>query len=86
MFCRNTEKNKKNGKIYISLPVGKEHIEFNAHRVFYAETVVKAFDSMVLEEYSTTFGENIDYHVDIHAHDEVTAKGGNLFGLFVFKK
>jgi len=85
-FAAIQKKIKKNGKIYISLPVGKEHIEFNAHRVFYAETIVRAFDGMVLEEYSTTFGENIDYNVDVHAHDEVTAKGGNLFGLFVFKK
>lgn len=46
------------GDIYISVPVGEEHVEFNAHRVFYAWTILEAFSEMELVEFSVVEGGN----------------------------
>lgn len=43
---------KPNGYIYLSLPVGKERLCFNAHRVFDPYTIIKEFEECELEEYS----------------------------------
>lgn len=43
------KKLKRDGKLYLSLHIGKERVEFNAHRVLYASTVVKCFDSLKLQ-------------------------------------
>lgn len=85
-FTAIQKKMQKGGRLYISVPVGKEHLEYNAHRVFFAETIVKAFDEMNLLEYSSAFREKIDTHIDIHKYDHFTEKGGELFGLFMFEK
>ncbi len=74
------------GNIYISVPVGKEHIEFNAHRIFYASTIIDAFSQCKLVEYSYTKNGYIEYNVDIHKYDNDISLGGGGFGLFHFKK
>lgn len=74
------------GNIYISVPVGKEHIEFNAHRVFYASTIIDAFSQCELVEYSYTKNGYMEYHVDVHKYDNDITRGGEGFGLFHFKK
>lgn len=73
------------GYIYISVPVGKEHLEFNAHRVFYARTIVEAFDRMELVEYSATGGKNIEYNIPLDKYDGYN-DGGDVYGLFCFRK
>lgn len=78
---------KKKGKIYISLPIGKEHLEFNAHRIFYPETVIKVFNRMKLLEFSVVDiydqTNSLKCHEDIHKYDdEIKLR----FGLFVFEK
>ncbi len=80
------KKIKKGGLVYISVPIGKEHIEFNAHRVFYAETIVKAFNKLKLLEFSSCYNDKFEHQIDIHSYDEDTTKGGNRFGLFMFIK
>lgn len=77
---------KANGDIYISVPVGWEHVEFNAHRVFYASTIIDAFSKCKLIEYSCTNNGFIEYNIDIHKYDEDKGLGGGRFGLFHFKK
>lgn len=74
------------GNIYLSVPVGKEHIEFNAHRVFYAATIISAFPKCELIEYSYTNNGYIEYYVDVHKYDDDISVGGNGFGLFHFRK
>lgn len=74
------------GYLYISLPVGKEHLEFNAHRVFYASTVIDSFPEMQLIEFSSSYGNHIEYNVDINKYDDLLWERGRRFGLFVFKK
>ena len=77
---------KKHGDVYISVPIGKEHLEFNAHRVFRADTIVKSFDKMELKEFSSCFRDEIEKNIDLHAYDEWDEYGGERFGLFHFVK
>lgn len=74
------------GKLYISLPIGKERLEFNAHRVFYPSTVIDCFDSLTLEEFSCTAHGKIEYDVDIHKYDNDLHNGNYRYGMFYFTK
>lgn len=67
------------------MPVGKEHLEFNAHRVFYASTIIECFSELELIEFSTTLVSSIERNVEIHKYDEEYSRGGR-FGLFHFVK
>lgn len=78
------KKLQKGGRLYISLPLGKERVEFNAHRVFYASTVVECFSSLELEEFSCTAEGEIEYNVDIHKYDNDSHNGEYRYGLFSF--
>lgn len=54
------------GKIYLSLPVGKEKICFNAHRIIPPEKVIKYFNNLKLASFSVVdddgvFHENVNY-------------------------
>lgn len=76
------------GKAYIAVPIGKEHLEFNAHRIFYAQTIVDCFSDMRLLEFSTVHNSEdyIEYNVDIHKYDQEEDNEGMRFGLFAFEK
>jgi SAM-dependent methyltransferase len=43
------------GKLYLSLPVGRERVCFNAHRVHAPDAVLKMFSQMTLLEFSRSF-------------------------------
>lgn len=77
---------KKGGRLYISLPIGKERVEFNAHRVFYASTIVDCFSALRLEEFSCACDGKIEYNVDIHKYDNDVHNGEYRYGLFLFVK
>lgn len=77
---------KHGGDIYLSVPIGKEHIEFNAHRVFYASTIVENFSQCQLMEFSSTYDGYIEYGVDINKYDDEILLGGKRFGLFHFRR
>lgn len=76
----------KNGILYISVPIGKEHLEFNAHRVFFASTIVKHFKMFELLEFSTCMNECFVEHDVLDKYDDVESERGDRFGLFRFKK
>lgn len=80
------KKLRKGGKLYIAVPVGKERVEFNAHRIFYADTVVKSFPLLSLQEFSCVAEEKIECNVDIHKYDEDLHNGEYRYGMFMFKK
>jgi hypothetical protein len=40
------------GRLYFSVPVGRERVEFNAHRIFAPETILSAFSSLQLVSFS----------------------------------
>ena len=78
----------KGGNIYIAVPIGHEHLEFDAHRVFFASTIVDTFDSCKLVEFSCIHASDkvIEKNVDIHKYDNDKEIGGGRFGLFHFLK
>lgn len=40
------------GRLYFSVPVGRERVEFNAHRVFAPQTILEAFSKLQLVSFS----------------------------------
>lgn len=77
---------KEGGKLYISVPIGKERVEFNAHRVFFASTIIKCLWKLKLIEYSCVTDSGIEYNADIHKYDECLENGEYRYGLFRFEK
>jgi hypothetical protein len=43
---------KPGGKLYFSVPVGRERVEFNAHRIYSASSILNAFASLQLVSFS----------------------------------
>lgn len=80
------KKIKRGGQLYISLPIGKERVEFNAHRVFYASTVIESFSSMELKEFSCTADGKMEYGVEVNEYDNDSHHGNYRYGLFHFIK
>lgn len=80
------KKLRKGGRLYLSVPVGKERVEFNAHRIFYANTIVECFANLQLEEFSCVSEGRIEYNVDIHKYDNDFHNGDYRYGLFFFIK
>lgn len=74
------------GNLYISVPIGRERTEFNAHRVFYPSTIIDCFSGMNLKEFSCTAGGKIEFDVDIHKYDNDEHSGDYRYGLFHFIK
>lgn len=77
---------KPEGHAYISVPIGWEHLEFNAHRIFYARTIVSTFHDLELVEFSATDGDGIEKDISIDKYDKETDNMGARFGLFHFRK
>lgn len=77
---------KRGGNLYISVPVGRERVEFNAHRVFYATTIVECFRDLQLMEFSCAANKKIERDVEIHKYDQDTHNGEYRYGLFHFHK
>lgn len=76
----------KGGHAYVSVPIGHEHLEFNAHRVFYASTVIEAAKPMKLVELSCVTNDKLYSNIDIHEYDDDYATHGKITGLFHFTK
>lgn len=77
-------KMKRGGKLYISVPIATDRVEFNAHRIFYADTIVQCFNQLNLLEYSAIEDKKINYNVDIHKYDSYEKY--YVVGLFRFEK
>lgn len=76
----------KGGHLYISLPIGKEKVHFNAHRCFYPQTIIECFSGLQLLEFSATAAGKIEYHADVHKYDDAVDDGNYRYGLFHFVK
>lgn len=81
-------KMKKGGRLYISVSIGNEHLEFNGQRVFYAGTIVEFFPRMKLYSFSVCHAGVYEADCSIHKYDNVQNDliGGQRFGLFEFIK
>lgn len=71
------------GRLYISMPVGRERLEFNAHRVLAPETVVRGFDELELVEFSAV--DDAGTLVE-RTRPELFDRADYACGLFVFER
>ncbi len=71
------------GKLYFSVPIGKERVEFNAHRVFDPFTVTETFSSLAMLEFAAV-NELGDLIEPAKLEDFRTVR--SACGLFVFEK
>lgn len=85
-FSSIQKKLKVGGHLYLSVPIGKERVEFNAHRIFYPTTIIECFKELKLLEFSCADSEKIEKDVGFHKYDEEYIRGGTRFGLFHFIK
>ncbi|MBV8210703.1 MAG: DUF268 domain-containing protein [Burkholderiaceae bacterium] len=71
------------GRLYVSTPVGRERVCFNAHRVFSARTVVRLFAGLNLREFSLVGDDS-----RLHEHQQLDAAAQLDYGcgLFIFEK
>jgi SAM-dependent methyltransferase len=72
-----------NGNLFLCMPVGKQRICFNAHRIHSAEYIIDLFNPLLLEEFS-----GIDDHGQFHQKIPVDffEQSEYACGLFWFKK
>lgn len=77
---------KKGGHAYVSVPVGYERLEFNAHRIFRASTIVREFEPLRLLEYSVINSDRIEKNVPLDKYDNDLNNRNGRFGLFHFVK
>jgi SAM-dependent methyltransferase len=71
------------GRLYFSVPVGRERVEFNAHRVFAPQTILDTFSALQLISFSFV-GDDGSFYEDI---DPTAFPDSNwACGLFEFTK
>lgn len=85
-FYNIQKKLRRGGSLYLSVPIGEERVEFNAHRVFYASTIVECFSGLHLEEFSCAADGKIESNVELHKYDKDLHNGEYRYGLFRFLK
>lgn len=77
---------KPGGYIYISVPIGKERLCFNAHRVFAPDTIIREFGDCILKEYTVVDLIQDPVLVEncpLNRYDEEEV---GLMGMFLFQK
>ena len=77
---------KPGGKLYFSVPVGPQRIEFNAHRVFSVSYLLECFDG----KYSIDHFSFVDDHGDLHENTPITETDtqnnfGCVYGCGIFE-
>lgn len=77
---------RREGNFYLAVPVGRERLEFNAHRVFYPSTIVASFSSMKLIDFAYTAEGKLERTMDLHKYDTDCHNGNFRYGLFYFVK
>jgi SAM-dependent methyltransferase len=70
------------GSLYFSVPIGKERLEFDGHRVFDPKTVIAAFEPLSLVKFAYVDDDG-DY---VEAADPDGINGWYGCGLFLFSK
>ncbi|GAG00380.1 unnamed protein product, partial [marine sediment metagenome] len=71
------------GSLYFSVPVGRERVCFNAHRIFNPKTILKYFENLKLIELSGVMDKgSLIRNIDVSK----LKKSNYACGLFWFKK
>ena len=71
------------GRLYFSVPVGRERVEFNAHRVFAPETLLQAFQQLELVSFAFVDDKSV-LHEDVDPR--AMPESEMACGLFEFTK
>jgi SAM-dependent methyltransferase len=71
------------GRLYFSVPIGRQRVEFNAHRIFDVGTVLEAFGKLELLSFSFV-GDDGRLHEDVPTQGASGIEGA--CGLFEFTK
>lgn len=74
---------KPGGRLYFSVPIGRERVEFNAHRVFAPETILQAFSQLQLMSFA---GVDDAGNFQAEARPEEYREARMACGLFEFTK
>lgn len=77
------------GRVYLSLPVGEERIEFNAHRIFSPETIINLFPRLELVECKIATLEPHKPLISVSEYNNYSdsiKRRKDFFGLFEFIK
>jgi SAM-dependent methyltransferase len=61
---------KKNGTFYFSVPIGTQRIEFNAHRVFSLEYLIKLLDPKFIIKSFSFINDKGNFFEDVHISNE----------------
>jgi SAM-dependent methyltransferase len=71
------------GRLYFSIPIGRERVEFNAQRIFDPATILVTFDQLSLQSFSY-----VDDRGDLYENVDVSSAPPSEFacGLFEFTK
>jgi len=77
---------KPNGKLYFSVPIGRQRIEFNGHRIFSVKYLFELFKNRYQIEHFSFVDDNGDLHEDV----ELTGSGiaenfGCIYGCGIFE-
>lgn len=77
---------KPGGRLYVSVPIGPQRIEFNAHRVFSVRHLLDLFEGKFLVEEFSFVDDRGDLHEGVAlAADEVAADFGCTYGCGIFE-
>jgi hypothetical protein len=71
------------GRLYFSVPVGRERVEFNAHRIFSVDTILRRFSSLRVVSFSLV-GDDGLLRQDVDPRD--VPESNFACGLFEFTK
>ena len=71
------------GRLYFSVPIGRQRVEFDAHRVFDPRTIVEAFSDLRLVEFSAVDDSGA---FEEHAAMDAFRSSWYSCGLFVFER
>ena len=71
------------GRLYLSVPIGIERLEFNAHRVFSPKTIIDTFKGFEIVSFAAVDDEG-NFRDNVKPEDFLNAR--STFGLFEFTK
>lgn len=74
---------KPGGRLYFGIPIGRERLEFNAHRILSPSSVMNAFAGLELVSFAA-IGDDGKFHADARPSEMAQASYG--CGLFEFTK
>lgn len=76
---------KKNGKFYFSVPIGKQRIEFNAHRIFDIMYLLTLFENKFKIDHFSFVDDNGDLFKNVELNDSINNNYNCYHGCGIFE-